>query len=141
MKMRLFGVFLIWLASACGSAPSLTLVGPSGPIAGVRLSACAKGLFSSSCADTVPDAAPATVLLHGSGGVELRLDTNAPNGAFVRTEHGSWDRKGIGTFDRWPPGTTVHLDPSADVYFVTVSVDSGSGVSTYVFAMKVDPAP
>ena len=131
-------VTFVALALACGSAPSLALVGPNGAIAGMRLSECVRGITASSCGDAV-STAPPTVHVTGAGGANLHVETNAPGAQmFVQIEQGTFENRRVvqaGTKQRI---AAIHLDPSPEVYFVTINLDSGSGSSTALFVVKVD---
>ena len=141
MTLRLLGAALLGLAAACGSAPSLSLVGPSGPIAGVRLSECVKGLFSSACGDAAPTA-PATVRVTGAGGANFHVETNAPSAhMFVQIEQGTFENRKVLDSRSRQYGAAIHLDVSSDPYFLTISLDGASGGTTALFVVKVDAAP
>ena len=133
---------MVLLAVACGSAPSLTLVGPNGPISGIRLSECTKGLFSSACGDYLPTEAPPTVRVSGASGANFHVETNAPSAQmFVRIEQGTFEsRKLVDTRSR-EFGTAIHLDVSPDPYFVTISLDGASGGTAALYVIRVDATP
>ncbi len=142
MKLRILCAAVIALAAACGSAPSLTLGGPGGPISGLRLSECTNGVFGSACGDAVPTAAPPTVRVSGAGGANLHVETNAPGAtAFVRIEQGTFENRQLVDARSQPVGAAIHLGPSPDRYFVTISLDTGSGRTAALLVIRVDSAP
>ena len=142
LTLRILCAAVVLLAAACGAAPSLTLVGPTGSISGIRLSECTKGLFSSTCGDAFPIAAPPTVQVRGAGGANLRVETNAPTAhMFVQIEQGTFEsRRLVDARDR-QFGAAIHLDVSPDPYFVTISLDGASGGTTALYVIKLEPAP
>ena len=142
MTLRILYAAVVLVAVACGSAPSLTLVGSNGPISGVRLSECTKGLFSSACGDFVPIEAPPTVRVGGAGGANLHVETNAPSAEmFVRIEQGTFESRKLLDSRIRQFGAAIHLDVSPDPYFVTIGLDGASGGTTALYVIKVDAAP
>ena len=142
MTFRILCIALIGLTIACGAAPSLTLVGPTGPISGIRLSECTKGLFSSACGDAVPTGAPPTVRVSGAGGANLHVETNTPNAQmFVRIEQGTFENRTFLDARSRQYGAAIHLGVSPDPFFVTIILDGGSGGTTSLFVIKVDATP
>ncbi|MDQ6873319.1 MAG: hypothetical protein M3037_15150 [Gemmatimonadota bacterium] len=129
---------LVAVVVACGSAPSLTLVGPNGAIAGVQLSECVHGIFASGCGDAVPTAPP-TVHVTGAGGANFHVETNAPGAQmFVQIEQGTFENRRVLQAGSKQRIAAIHLDPSGELYFVTINLDSGSGSITALFVIKVD---
>jgi hypothetical protein len=140
--LRIVCAALVVLATACGAAPSLTLVGPNGPISGAALSETTRSWFGSEHGDAFPTAPPPTVRVTGAPGVDLHVQTNAPNAtAMVSIEHGTFrDRQRVSLVEQ-PVAAAIHLDPSPDPYFVTIDLDTGGGSRSALFVVKVDATP
>jgi hypothetical protein len=142
LTLRVLCVALVSVAVACGAPPSLTLVGPTGPISGIRLSECAKGLFSSACGDALPTTAPPTFRVSGAGGANLHVETNTPSAQmFVRIEQGTFENRKLVDSRTRQYGAAIHLDVSPDPYFVTISLDGASGGTSALYLIKVDASP
>ncbi len=142
MTVRIVCAVFIVVAAACGAAPSLSLVGPDGPIEGAPLSETVRNWNGGYVGDAFPTAPPPTVRVVGTRGVDLRIGTNAPNAtAVVIIAHGTfWDRQPV-SLAKQPAAATFHLDPSPDPYFVTINLETGGGSRTTLFVVKVDAAP
>jgi hypothetical protein len=139
---RILGIALLALTVACGAAPSLTLVGPKGPIAGLRLSDTERSWFGTSHGDAFPTAAPSAVRVSGAGGANLHVETNMPTAQMlVRIEQGTFESRKLLDAGSRQLGAAIHLDVSPDPYFVTITLESGSGSTTALFVVKVDGTP
>ena len=142
MRLGIVCAALIVLAAACGASPSLSLVGPDGPIEGAPLSETVRNWNGGYVGDAFPTGPPPTVRVVGIRGADLHVETNAPNTtALVIIEHGTFrDRQRVSLVEQ-PVAAAIHLDPSPDPYFVTINLETGGGSRTALFVVKVDAAP
>lgn len=59
----------------------------------------------------------------------------------VRIEQGTFESRRLVDARNRQYGAAIHLDVSPDPYFVTITLESGSGSTTALYVIKVDAAP